>query len=55
MKKILLEAKDYAQICLNCPFKECEQDYWGQCSRTRPYAHKEKRRYASKEREEYES
>lgn len=44
--KIILEAKDYASICLNCPKPECKQDNNGQCERTRPFIKKDRSNYA---------
>lgn len=35
-KKVILSKKEYANICLNCPYKKCIGTYTG-CDRTKPY------------------
>lgn len=35
-KKKIISAKEYANICLTCPYSYCHQTHNG-CERTRPY------------------
>ena len=47
-RRKILKNIEYAQICLNCPYQECIQDYWGECERTKPYTEENNRRTTRK-------
>lgn len=48
--KTILNNKDYAQLCLQCPFPKCVMDWYGQCERTRPYTQERAEEYKTRER-----